>query len=232
MHLQPKRVRETQVRTPIKKAVKIEILERTRDQINIYTLFEEFMKLRDFSCGEGIVCEDVPTWISERKRAYKEFQKRFSEQEMGDLKTLHDNYKDFLYFRNNMSWTTLYRSGMKALNHLESLRKLLTFLQKDSVPAEERVCQGLGECYVEGIGIGILTGLLHMFYPDKYGVWNSRTTDTLNMIKRNPVMTSNIGHSYLLINKELKQLGEELKTDLTTIDGFMWFISKKIKIIQ
>lgn len=93
----------------------------TRDQVNVHTLFEEFMRLKDFPMGEGLVGTYVPTWISDRKRVYKDFQKRFSREEMEDLQVLYDNYKAFLYFKNNLSWTTLYRSGMKALNHLESL---------------------------------------------------------------------------------------------------------------
>ena len=231
MFLFPKYVREVRIKTPRNKAIEIETLELTRDQINIHTLFEEFMRLKDFPMGEGMVGSDVPTWISDRKKAYAVFQKKFNNKEMGDDEVLYDNYKDFLYFKNNLSWTTLYRSGMEALKHLSSLRRLLVFLQDESIPIQERVNRGLGDYHVEGVGIAILTGLLHTFHPDKYGVWNSRTTDTLNIIKRKPILTSNIGNNYLPINDELKQLVKELNTDLTTIDGFMWFISKRIKII-
>jgi hypothetical protein len=231
MYLRPKYKRETRVETSSKKAVEIETLELTRDQVNVYTLFEEFMRLKDFPMGESKVGDDVPSWISDRKRAYLKFQKRFSKQVISDPQTLHDNFKAFLYFKNNFSWTTLYRSGTKALKHLKNLRSLLLFLQDESVPIQKRVDQGLGKKHVEGIGIAILTGLLHTFFPEKYGVWNSRTTDTLNKIRRKPFLTANVGRSYLLINKELKQLAKELNTDLPTIDGFMWFISKRIKII-
>jgi thermostable 8-oxoguanine DNA glycosylase len=30
----------------------------------------------------------------------------------------------------------------------------------------------------------------------------------------------------------LKKLARELNTDLTTIDGFMWYISKKVRVIK
>jgi len=95
-----------------------------------------------------------------------------------------------------------------------------------------RVQQGLeGQYHCYGVGKNILTAVLHVFYPDKYGVWNSRTEDTLEMIRRTPHMTSDMGKNYLLINKELVKLKDELKTDLTTIDSFMWFISKKVQLI-
>jgi len=232
MFLRPKYVKETKPRFTKKRATEIETLKLTRDQINVHTLFEEFMRLKDFYCGEGIVHDNVTAWIFDRENAYKEFQNKLSEEEISNPKALHDNFKDFLYFKNNLSWTTLYRSGMKALSQLARLRNLLIFLQNESIPVEDRVSQGLGIHHVDGIGIGILTALLHTFYPDKYGVWNIRTTDTLDMIKRKPTLTSNVGGNYLLINKELKQLSEELNTSLTAIDGFMWFISKRIEIIE
>jgi hypothetical protein len=231
MYLRPKYKRDARGKTPSKTAIEIETLELTRDQVNVYTLFEEFMRLKRFPMGEGEVADDVQSWILVRKRAYLEFQQRLSKEVIRDPQTLHDNFKAFLYFKNNLSWTTLYRSGTKALKHLTNLRNLLLFLQNESVPIQERVEQGLSKKHVEGIGIAILTGLLHTFFPEKYGVWNSRTTDTLNIIKRKPNLTTNMGRNYLLINDELKQLAKELNTDLTTIDGFMWFISKRIKII-
>lgn len=230
--LRPKYLKDIRVNYERKKTVAIESLELKRDQINVQTLFEEFLRLKDFYVGEGIVADDVPTWILDKRKAYKDFQKKFSKQEMSDLQVLHDNYKDFLYFKNNRSWTTLYRSGLKALNHLEPLRRLLTFLQDESIPIRERINQSLKDKYfVEGVGVGILTGLLHTFYPDMYGVWNSRSLDTLEIIRRKPLLSSDIGHSYLLINDELEQLKKELNTDLPTIDSFMWYISKRIKII-
>lgn len=122
---------------------------------------------------------------------------------------------------------------MKALSDLERLWKLLTFVQDESVDVEVRVRQGLqGAYYCQGIGRNILTALLHTFSPDKYGVWNSRTEDTLNIIRRTPRPIFDAGKKYLVINNELTQLGAELDTDLTTIDGFMWFISKKVKILE
>lgn len=232
MFLQPKYVKTGRGVSQGKRASEIETLEITRDQVNVKTLFEEFMRLKDFSCGEGIIYNDVQTWISERKRAYVEFQIKFRELEMNDLRALHDNFKDFLHFKNNKSWTTLYRSGMKALCRLDSVKRLITFLQNESIPVPERINQSLrGKYHVEGIGIGIITGLLHTLHPAKYGVWNSRTVDTLDIIKRKPILSSNIGHSYLLINDELQLLERELCTDLTTIDGFMWYVSKRIKIL-
>ena len=208
-------------------------VQLTREQINIHTLFEEFQRLRYFSPGKGIVFDDVSLWIKARKEAYAGFREKFSRDKMVDWQKFHEDFREFLYFENNYSWTTLYRRGLEALSNLKKLWELLTFLQDESIDIRIRVGEGLrGRYHCRGIGRNILTALLHTFYPDKYGVWNSRTEDTLALIRRKPRSTSDPGHNYQLINKELIQLKKELNTDLTTIDSFMWFISKKVQVIK
>ena len=230
MHLWPKYVKGVR---PLRKNWEIEPVELSRDQINMATLFNEFMRLQNFSCGEGVFFDDVPSWIMARKKAYATFREKFRQDRLVDWEKLREDYKDFLYFRNNMSWTTLYRTGLKALSNLEKLWKLLTFLQDESIDVQLRVRQGMqGKYYCYGIGRNILTAILHVFNPDKYGVWNSRTDDTLSMIQRKPRMRSDMGDNYTLVNDELVQLKTELNTDMTTIDSLMWFISKKVKVIQ
>ena len=230
MHLWPKRVKSSRRHT---KGTEIEAVELTREQINMDTLFEEFWRLKDFSCGEGIVFDDVPSWIMARKKAYVVFREKFGRDKLVDWEKLSDDYRDFLYFKNNYSWTTLYRTGLKPLSNLKRLWNLLLFIQDETISVRRRVRGGLiGRYHCEGIGRNILTGLLHTFNPDKYGVWNSRTEHTLALIRRKPRSTSDPGYAYQLINRELIQLKEELDTDLTTIDSFMWFISKKVQIIK
>jgi DNA-directed RNA polymerase subunit RPC12/RpoP len=229
-HLWPKRIKGIY---PRKKETGIELVSLTPDQINVHTLFAEFLQLHDFNCGEGIILDNVPSWITDRRKAYAEFRDKFSQDKLVNWEKLGDDFRQFLYFKNNLSWTTLYRSGLKALSDIERLWKLLTFVQDESVDVEVRVRQGLqGAYYCQGIGRNILTALLHTFNPDKYGVWNSRTEDTLKIIRRTPRPIFDAGKKYQAINNELTQLGAELDTDLTTIDGFMWFISKKVKILE
>ena len=151
-----------------------------------------------------------PSWIFARKKAYAVFREKFSRDKLVDWEKLNEDFRDFLYFKNNLSWTTLYRSGLKALVDLKKLWKLLTFLQDETIDVEIRVREGLvGRYRTQGIGPNILTALLHTFNPDKYGVWNSRTTDTLDIIRRTPPSTSNPGHKRARLTN-LGQKDEEL----------------------
>jgi hypothetical protein len=190
-------------------------------------LFKEFMQLEGFTPGEGVCYDNVPLWIAARKRAYAKYREKFAVTKLLTGENWRIDFKDFLYFKNNQSWSTFTRVGLDALKESEQLRKLLINLQDESIRVEKRVQDALqGEKHVNGITQNILTGLLHTFHPDKYGAWNNRTDDALQRIKRNPIKTSSLGKNYIAINEALARLAKDLDTDLTTIDGFMWYISK------
>lgn len=135
-------------------------------------------------------------------------------------------------FRNNLSWTTLQRTGYQALKKPDRLAELLVLLRNDEIDVGVKVRRGLrGNEKILGIGPGILTGLLHTFFDEKYCVWNRRTKDTLKILRRPPSSYPDIGKNYKAVNKKLHEMAKELDTDLTTTDGFMWFISKHVKFI-
>ena len=109
---------------------------------------------------------------------------------------------------------------------------MLFILQNEQIDVAERVRKGLhGENKIKGIGQGILTALLHTFNNEKYGVWNSRTVDTLQKLRRSPRMRFDIGEQYVEVNATLHGLAKEFNVDLTMVDGFMWFISKNYEFL-
>jgi len=77
------------------------------------------------------------------------------------------------------------------------------------------------------IGKNILIALLHTFHHDKYGVWNNRTESASKTIKRLPITALDTGINCSAINEKLTRLAAEHNTDLTAIDGFMWFVSEE-----
>ena len=202
------------------------------DEIDLELLFTKYLEFSPIAPGSGIVFSSVDAWISARKEAYVNFRKRFSIEKLLDFECLKRNFKNWLLFQNNLSWTTLQRTGYKALDDPEGLAKLIMLLKNEDLDIEVRVRRGLkGEEKVNGIGPGILTGLLHTFFDDKYCVWNTRTKDTLKILRRPPAIYRNIGDNYNAVNDKLHEMAKDLNTDLTTIDGFMWFISKHVRFI-
>lgn len=221
-HLLPKIVRK-----PKLFAEKISQKELRKKDINVHTLFSEFLRLRNFDIGERIVYEHVNLWLTGRRNAYEYFRSKFTSNS-ATPQDIGKTYSDFLYFRNNRSWTTLYRTGKLALQHLERLRSLVKRLQDEGIPVSQRVNDGLtGRYKVKGIGKNILTAILHVCDKgDKYGVWNSRSEETLDKLGRLSKLTSNQGETYVRINSELNQLKTDLRTDLLTLDSFMWYVSE------
>lgn len=209
-----------------KRGIRIEI---DKEDINVDSLFYKFKNYGEISVGDGIVFKSVDAWISARKQVYMDFRKRFSLEKLLDFDYLSRVFKDWLLFRNNLSWTTFHRTGYQALKIPDRLVELIILLRNDKLDVGTRVQRGLrGKEKVIGIGQGILTALLHTFFDDKYCVWNSRTQDTLRILRRPPPRSySNIGETYKDVNTKLHELARELGTDLTTIDGFVWFISKE-----
>ena len=142
------------------------------------------------------------------------------------------NFRSWLLFRNNVSWTTLQRTATNALNHPQNLSKLLLSLQNENTDVSSRVRSGLqGSDKIDGLGQGIVTALLHTFNDEKYGVWNSRTSDTLSKLHHPTVSGDDLGDSYVRINNKLISLAKELETNLTMLDGFMWFVSKNYEFL-
>jgi hypothetical protein len=198
----------------------------SRSAYDLKMLFEDFNNLEEIKV-EGIAFSNVSIWLFARKRAYTKYREKFAPDRLREGEQWKRDYSDFLHFRFNQSWSTLYRSGLEALSDPDRLRNLLVYLQDESISIEMRVKEGLQGIYrCQGVGKNILTGLLHTFKPDSYGVWNRRTEDTLKKIGQMPMTTGNVGKDYIAINSVLSKLAAELKTDLTTLDGFMWYISK------
>lgn len=211
----------------------IEIIDIRPEDINVESLFYEFTHFKNIDVGQGRIFPTVSSWVSARKRAYLEYKEKLAPDKLHDLNQLKKNYRKWLLFKNNFSWTTYQRSGARATETPEKLSTLLFLLQNENVNIEERVTRGIvGKEKVPGIAKGILTSLLHTFNCEKYGVWNSRTKDTLQLLRCPPRRYQEIGAIYKEVNTKLMNLSRELKTDLTTIDGFMWYISKKVRVIK
>lgn len=199
------------------------------EPVNVHTLFAEFNTLPPISYGDRLFRPSSALWITERRTAYKKFRDKLRMENLVDTQKLSEDYEQFLYFRNNLSWTNLHRTGLKALEQPERLWDLITYIQDESVDINYRISKCLqGELHINGIGKNILTALLHTMHPDAYGVWNNRTQKTLEFIRRNPPLRTDLGLTYLEINKKLIELSKELDTDLTTVDGLMWYVSKRI----
>lgn len=182
--------------------------------------------------SSGNKFSSVDEWVKRRKQVYLVYRQKFSPANLNNLKVVQSNFQSWLIFRNNLSWTTLQRTASNAVEHPQMLADLLLDLQNENIEITNRIRSALqGSNKIDGIGQGIVTALLHTFNDDKYGVWNSRTVDTLRKLHRPTFPSEDLGETYKRVNNTLNTLAKELNTDLTTLDGFMWFVSKKYEFL-
>lgn len=195
----------------------------------IRSRFNEFLKMTDLEVGEGITEKTVFSLMEARYRAKHYFMDKFHPDHLSDL--TQNDFEGFLYFKNNRAWTMLYRQGRQLLTDMDSVRRNIEHLQDENMSIKARIRDVMrgGDLWVKGFGKNITSGILHTCdSDDKYGVWNNRSEDALEVINRKPMLQYNDhGLSYARINFELNKLKNDLNTDLIMLDGFMWYLSKK-----
>jgi DNA-directed RNA polymerase subunit RPC12/RpoP len=200
------------------------------EDVHVDALWSDYLELSIPLFGSNNV--QPIQWTNMRKLFYKEYREKFSPNNLLNADLVKVNFHNWLLFSNNSSWTTYQRKGNGALEQPEKLRLLLLNLQNEDIEVADRVRMGLSRPNkVKGIGQSILTSLLHTFNDNKYGVWNSKTSETLKKLHR-PLKTSrDIGESYADVNHMLIELTKELDTELTMLDGFMWYVSEYVDFL-
>jgi len=195
-------------------------------------LFQQYIDFEPGYIGGGLKYYSIHKWMAEREQAYSSFSPHFEQDNLENVEAVSQAYRCWLRASNNKSWTNMQRVGVRALDQPEKLCKLLSFIQQETVPIKERIQGGLaGEYYVYGIGKGILTGFLHTIYPEKYGVWNGSTVKAFKKLDIYiPLMYSiKQGRAYLRVNTVLNNMASYLETNLTFVDGFMWYVATRAR---
>ena len=75
--------------------------------------------------------------------------------------------------------------------------------------------------YIKGIGKTVVTPILHIAYPNKYGVWNSRSEEALKQLNLFPKFKAkdSFADKYLKVNDILLELAIKYNISLWNLDG-------------
>lgn len=163
--------------------------------------------------------------LQEKEKVYNRYKPLFAPDNIPNL--TKEEFRSFLYFRNNMHWTGLYRSARFLLNDMDLLRKELLMLLDEDKPLPERFHAVLKN--VKGLGKALATAILHMVYPEKYGVWNNVTESALKILDIWPDFPkgTGVGQKYEKLNEIFLHLSKLLKVDLWILDWLWWEIVKE-----
>jgi hypothetical protein len=142
-----------------------------------------------------------------------------------------DDFKSFLLFKNNQHWDSLHRQSGWMTEDMNKLRSALKILMDESKPIEKRLNNlrpNSGEPKVKGLGRAVITAILQIMYPEKYGIWNNTAEAGMKDLKIFPEFDRRIafGEKYKLVNTVLLEAAKKLDTDLWTLDMLWWRVMK------
>jgi hypothetical protein len=117
---------------------------------------------------------------------------------------------------------------------MDLLRQALALLLEESRPVAERLNTIRPERHwgkdsmVPYLGIPVLTAILLIAHPERYGVWNNTSEAGMKIVQLwNPGWESGpAGDNYVEINAIYQQLCRYLQIDLWTLDALWWVIKK------
>ncbi len=143
-----------------------------------------------------------------------------------------DDFREFLHFKNNRHWQALQRMGPAVTQDMPRLRKALGILLDEERPVRERLNElvpATGPAFVPRLSKAILTPILLISNPQRYGVWNQVVEAGLRTVDLWPDFdrSAPFGDRYDAINSTLVRLAEAVGVDLWVLDALWWKLEEQ-----
>jgi hypothetical protein len=161
---------------------------------------------------------EVQQIIGERDEVLARFGPMFQPSAVETLK--ESDFRKFLSIKHNKHWTGLERQP-EIYADMDRLRETLSILVDEASPIQDRVNIAIE---TPGMGVAKFSAILHVAYPNKYGVWNGTSEKSLRYLGLWPDMRrgATTGDKYFAVNQVLKELTDKLSIDLWTLDALWW----------
>jgi hypothetical protein len=170
--------------------------------------------------------------ITHRDQVLARYQPIFKPGHIPNL--TRDEFESFLHYENNHHWSNLHRVKGYITRDMPLLRRAMNILLEEGRPVRERLnklrpyYRDAAGSFVSHLGIPVLTAILMVAHPDKYGVWNNTSEEGLDIVglwdqrwNKDPS-----GDVYDEMNRLFTELAQYLKTDLWTLDVLWWVLKK------
>jgi len=125
-----------------------------------------------------------------------------------------ETFQSFLLIKNNFHWEGIHRQQNLITSDMAKLQKALKTLLDETKPLKDRLdflFPRSGSNYIKGLGKAVITPILLVAYPQKYGVWNAKSQEALKKLKLFPSFNSRDHFSvkYLKVNQVFLDLSEK-----------------------
>lgn len=163
-----------------------------------------------------------PWWIEAEKKVSGRYGHIFNPANLDRL--TKEDFKSFLLIKNNLHWEGIHRQGNLITSDMDKLRGFLKLLLDENIPIKERLQKLFdkrGGYYIKGLGRAVVTPIMLLVYPDKYGVWNSRSEAALIKLNQFPRFATgdSFANKYLKVNNVLHELAAKYNVSLWNLDG-------------
>ncbi len=165
------------------------------------------------------------TWWQESERmVVGKYGKPFHPSNLNKL--TKEEFKSFLLIKNNLHWDGIHRQGNLITKNMDKLKKALSVLLDENRDIKERlnsIFPRKENNYIVGLGRAVITPILLVVYPKKYGAWNSRTEEGLKKLNLFPSFPkgASFADKYIKINSVLNDIAEKYSISLWQLDGIM-----------
>ena len=169
---------------------------------------------------------EVQRILQARDVVVPQYQKLFSQDALPNLTA--EAFQGFLRYKNNLHWIGLHRSGPKICGDMDKLRAAMLTLADEGKPIAERLDEVVGS--VSGMGRAIVTAVLLILRPDRYGVWNNISEGAMKQLRIWPSFERGMsfGDRYEIVNEIITRLSRDLEIDLWTLDALWWFLQTEL----
>ena len=169
-----------------------------------------------------------PKRLREEKEVIQKYGTIFNPVNLDNL--TKEDFKSFLLLKNNRHWEGIHRQGNIITADMDKLRKGLKILLDESKNIKERLnflFPPNKPNYIKGLGRAIVTPILLVVYPNKYGVWNSKSEEGLKKLNLFPSFKAKEGFAdkYVKINEVLNNLASKYKITLWQLDEIVGWIA-------
>ena len=161
-----------------------------------------------------------------RDEVIARFGRSFAPENLAALTA--DEYHAFLRFDTNQHWSAINRYSTRTTRDMDALRRALATLLDEGRPLAERYDEATGGM-VEGLGRAVSTPILHVVYPERYGVWNGKSEAGLRALGLYPAFGrgATAGQQYAAVNAVLVGLAAELGVHLWTLDTLWEWLGRQ-----
>lgn len=169
-----------------------------------------------------------PWWLESEKKVIGKYGQMFNPANLDQL--TKEDFKSFLLIKNNLHWEGIHRQGNLITSDMETLKRYLKYLLNEEIPIRERLKQvfnAKGGYVIKGLGKAVITPILLVVYPTKYGVWNTRSESALKKLNLFPkfLPKDSFAEKYLKVNDVILDLAQKYNISLWQLDGVFGEIS-------